>query len=1182
MITKELTSESYHFDVLWEKFNKKPYQNLEDKLLKLYKKWQSEQLTVGFTGHFSAGKSTLINALLENDILPSSPIPTSANIVEVQYSEEEATIYNLPGKRQATESEVNLNHVKQLARNGEEVQTITIQKPIELLKNNITLMDTPGIDSSDDEEFKRTLSNTYLIDYFVYVMDYNHVQSEVNFKFLKELEDNDIPFIMVVNQVDKHNEKELQFDSFKQSLKNSCRSWGIKPKEIFYTSLLDREHPLNQFNELQTYIKQLIENKDTLIQDKLTFELSNLIQKWVSHELRLEDFDIDLVNEKRNSIKRLFEEKEIIQQDLEQFRAKLNQAMNELFQNAYIMSFDTRELAKSYLESLQPKFKVGKLFAKKKTEEERQSRLNAFLNDVQDRVKTEMVWHIRHLLMNMLSDKQVENAELVEKIQNFDVDVTEEVLNKSVNPSAEVNANSVLVYTDQLHKDLSQFVKQEATPIMNELVQVITHQQQKRIDMIDEQIEDYEKELDEFNDVHEMEEKHAHLTQMLKEQVFVKTDTNEQISQAVLRNEDIRLIDINDLIDEELETEATDLQEITHEQASFIDVEKLKEKGSRIRNQLKELKPLKPFERTLTNQLDQLENTELTIALFGAFSAGKSSFANAWLGESVLPASPNPTTAAINKIAPISEEHPHGEVRVKFKTADELLHQLFMIVEPYTSQTFKDLTDLVKFLYKNQKLLNQQLNKTESSFINAFLDGYEQSRVNLGKQISITINDFSKYVTVESISCFVKEMTIYFDCELTRKGITLVDTPGADSIHSRHTNTSFHYVKNSDAIIYVNYYNHAFSRADREFLIQLGRVKDTFALDKMFFILNAADLAKDENELTLVKDYLKNQLMQYGISNPSIYPLSSKALLDGKESMDEQPFFNRFNQFIDLEAKEIMANQLDLELKRLERYLSSTVEEASSNSEKQEEQLNQFIQQITHVIDWANNHTNSTYVNEVTQEIDELTHYLHQRLMIQLNDLMKESINPVTINSNGKQGKEQLKIALKKLQVFISEQWAKEFETTHLILDRELTVVLEQWAKQFNQFIEENTQLTKLLIKENSFSNMKQPGISVLLTEPQLSELMSMYKNKKEFFEQQKVKDLFEKIKMYMDTSLKTNIDTLNQELKAHYTEQFRKTKESIVQDYKEQQQELVENKRLIYHNEDYINTFKELLNEIQ
>ncbi|WP_054754616.1 hypothetical protein [Piscibacillus salipiscarius] len=134
-------------------------------------------------------------------------------------------------------------------------------------------------------------------------MDYNHVQSEVNFKFLRELEDNRVPYVMVVNQVDKHNDEELQFDSFKQSLKESCRSWGLKPKHIFYTSLINEGHELNQFENLQQFLQQLIEDQERLIVDKLSFELENLMEEWANHKLDLNQNEYDSVNEKRNSIK---------------------------------------------------------------------------------------------------------------------------------------------------------------------------------------------------------------------------------------------------------------------------------------------------------------------------------------------------------------------------------------------------------------------------------------------------------------------------------------------------------------------------------------------------------------------------------------------------------------------------------------------------------------------------------------------------------------------------------------------------------------------------------------------------------------------------------------------------------------------------------------------------------------
>ncbi|WP_449441902.1 dynamin family protein [Ureibacillus acetophenoni] len=64
------------------------------------------------------------------------------------------------------------------------------------------------------------------------------------------------------------------------------------------------------------------------------------------------------------------------------------------------------------------------------------------------------------------------------------------------------------------------------------------------------------------------------------------------------------------------------------------------------------------------------------MALFAAFSAGKSGFSNALLGAKVLPVSPNPTTATMNKIRPVVLEHPHETADVQLKTADQLLDDI--------------------------------------------------------------------------------------------------------------------------------------------------------------------------------------------------------------------------------------------------------------------------------------------------------------------------------------------------------------------------------------------------------------------------------------------------------------------------------------------------------------------------
>src|SRR5690625_3192777 len=147
-------------------------------------------------------------------------------------------------------------------------------------------------------------------------------------------------------------------------------------------------------------------------------------------------------------------------------------------------------------------------------------------------------------------------------------------------------------------------------------------------------------------------------------------------------------------------------------------------------------------------------------------------------------------------------------------------------------------------------------------------------------ELEINILDFSSYIVNEEKAWYIEIVELYYDCALTRKGITVVDTPGADSVNARHTNVSFDYIKYADAILYVTYYNHAISSADRDFLAQLGRVKEAFELDKMFFIVNASDLAENKNDLNMVLDYVKSQLLELGIRFPKVYPVSSKLSLE--------------------------------------------------------------------------------------------------------------------------------------------------------------------------------------------------------------------------------------------------------------------------------------------------------------
>ena len=184
-------------------------------LTDLIRKAETKHLTIAFCGHFSAGKSSLINSLCGKRVLPSSPVPTSANVVAIRNGQPKALIYMSPNEsadNKTSTLEVSPDELEAYCKNGGAYSSIEVWDHIPLLQDDAMLLDTPGVDSTDRGHSLATHSALHLADVVFYVMDYNHVQSETNLSFAKSLSDWGKPLFLIVNQIDKHRERELSFD----------------------------------------------------------------------------------------------------------------------------------------------------------------------------------------------------------------------------------------------------------------------------------------------------------------------------------------------------------------------------------------------------------------------------------------------------------------------------------------------------------------------------------------------------------------------------------------------------------------------------------------------------------------------------------------------------------------------------------------------------------------------------------------------------------------------------------------------------------------------------------------------------------------------------------------------------------------------------------------------------------
>ena len=105
---------------------------------------------IAFVGQFSAGKSYLINNLLNRDVLPHGITETTPLLTYIKYGINERAILVF---NNGEEKEIALTEVRNVVQNNnvqynlDEVNHIEIMLENDLLKNGLVLLDTPGINT---------------------------------------------------------------------------------------------------------------------------------------------------------------------------------------------------------------------------------------------------------------------------------------------------------------------------------------------------------------------------------------------------------------------------------------------------------------------------------------------------------------------------------------------------------------------------------------------------------------------------------------------------------------------------------------------------------------------------------------------------------------------------------------------------------------------------------------------------------------------------------------------------------------------------------------------------------------------------------------------------------------------------------------------------------------------------
>lgn len=195
-------------------------------------------LLVLVMGEFSTGKSTFINAILQEDVLVTDTLPTTAVVSLLRYGEKRQMILHyVDGTqkkydfRKLSDITAEGNDAKQNLR--DQLEYVEIFLPNELLKE-IQIIDTPGLNVNKDSHIRRTTHFQDKADIVLWLFNAVRCPTRTEHEAIDHLADRLKPFA-VVNRIDNIDEEE---ESVEETLSRIKKRMGGRFQAVVGVSSL--------------------------------------------------------------------------------------------------------------------------------------------------------------------------------------------------------------------------------------------------------------------------------------------------------------------------------------------------------------------------------------------------------------------------------------------------------------------------------------------------------------------------------------------------------------------------------------------------------------------------------------------------------------------------------------------------------------------------------------------------------------------------------------------------------------------------------------------------------------------------------------------------------------------------------------------------------------------------------
>jgi len=236
-------------------------------------------IRVAIIGVTSSGKSTLVNSILGEKILPTAIKPSSSIIITCSKGLEREAIIYFRDKEPVRLKEMDLNEdiIKQYAdesfnsNNKYNVTQIDIKSPKFLLDDNIQIIDSPGLDACDLEMHEKLTLEILLptIDICVFLTTVKASSDSVNREKIKTVFEKQKEIILVQNMIDSIEPKIGKNGIIQEGCDIILEKHRKRAEDLLYAATKEKKNNIIQISALNAF-KGIVHN------DKKLFEISNM------------------------------------------------------------------------------------------------------------------------------------------------------------------------------------------------------------------------------------------------------------------------------------------------------------------------------------------------------------------------------------------------------------------------------------------------------------------------------------------------------------------------------------------------------------------------------------------------------------------------------------------------------------------------------------------------------------------------------------------------------------------------------------------------------------------------------------------------------------------------------------------------------------------------------------------